>query len=129
MVAVAAFSQCAPAVEELTLAIPFKCNAYVTPLDPASKETPSFANSVIANGYSLPNDAEMIAGAWLPEYQQQEPHQISVFFWTAYAGELHFGLRAEDVPAGVAELKVKCCGKSFKLKVSDADASKDYYVG
>ena len=101
MTAVAAFTQCAPAIEELTLEIPFKCNAYVTPLDPASKETPSFANSVIANGYSLPNDAEMIAGAWLPEYQQQEPHQISVFFWTAYAGELHFGLRAEDVPAGV----------------------------
>ena len=127
--AMVAFSQCAPAVEDLTLAIPFKCNAYVTPLDPASKITPSFANSIIANGYSLPNDAEMVAGAWLPEYQQQEPHQISVFFYTAYSGELHFGLRAEDVPAGVAELKVKCCGKEFDLEVSDADASKDYYVG
>ena len=70
------FTQCTPAVEELTLTIPFKCNAYVTPLDPASKVTPSFANKIIANGYSLPNDAEMIPGAWLPEYQQQEPHQI-----------------------------------------------------
>ena len=53
------FSQCSPAVEELTLNIPFKCNAYVTPLDPTSKVTPSFANNIIANGYSLPNDAEL----------------------------------------------------------------------
>ncbi|MBQ8544476.1 MAG: DUF3472 domain-containing protein [Alistipes sp.] len=129
LTAVATFSQCAPKVEELTLAIPFKCNAYVTPLDPASKETPAFANDIIANGYSLPNDAEMVAGAWLTEYQEQTPHQISVFFYTAYTGELHIGLRAADVPEGVAELKVKCCGKSFNLKVDSADASKDYYVG
>ena len=32
MTTVAAFTQCAPSVEELTLEIPFKCNAYVTPL-------------------------------------------------------------------------------------------------
>ena len=128
MTAVAAFTQCAPAIEELTLEIPFKCNAYVTPLDPASKETPAFANKIIANGYSLPNDAEMVAGAWLPEYQQT-PHQISVFFYTAFTGELHLGLRAADVPEGVAQLKVKCCGKSFNLKVASTDESKDYYVG
>ena len=123
------FTQCTPAMEELTLAIPFKCNAYVTPLDPTSKVTPSFANKIIANGYSLPNDAEMIAGAWLPEYQQQEPHQVSVYFYTAFTGDLHLGLRAFNVPAGVSELKVKCEGKSFNLKVADTDTSKDYYVG
>ena len=124
------FTQCTSAVEEpLTLAIPFKCNAYVTPLDPASKVTPSFADKIIANGYDLPNDAEMIPGAWLPKYQQQEPHQISVFFYTAYTGDLHIGLRAANVPTGVSELKVKCGGKSFDLKVSDTDADKDYYVG
>ena len=39
--AMTAFSQCSPAIEELTLNIPFKCNAYVTPLNPASKVTPS----------------------------------------------------------------------------------------
>ena len=124
-----AFSQCSPAVEELPLNIPFKCNAYVTPLDPASKVTPSFANKIIANGYSLPNDAEMIPGAWLPEYSEKEPHQVSVFFYTAFTGDLHLGLRASDVPAGVSQLKVKCCGKSFDLKVSDTDKSKDYYIG
>lgn len=124
------FTQCTSAVEEpLTLAIPFKCNAYVTPLDPTSKVTPSFADKIIANGYDLPNDAEMIPGAWLPKYQQQEPHQISVFFYTAYTGDLHIGLRAANVPTGVSELKVKCGGKSFDLKVSDTDADKDYYVG
>ena len=124
------FTQCTSAVEEpLTLAIPFKCNAYVTPLDPTSKVTPSFADKIIANGYDLPNDAEMIPGAWLPKYQQQEPHQISVFFYTAYTGDLHIGLRAANVPTGVSELKVKCDGKSFDLKVSDTDADKDYYVG
>ena len=124
------FTQCTSAVEEpLTLAIPFKCNAYVTPLDPTSKVTPSFADKIIANGYDLPNDAEMILGAWLPKYQQQEPHQISVFFYTAYTGDLHIGLRAANVPTGVSELKVKCGGKSFDLKVSDTDADKDYYVG
>ena len=123
------FTQCTPAAEELTLAIPFKCNAYVTPLDPTSKVTPSFADKIIANGYDLPNDAEMIPGAWLPKYQQQEPHQISVFFYTAYTGDLHIGLRAANVPTGVSELKVKCGGKSFDLKVSDTDADKDYYVG
>ena len=124
------FTQCTSAVEEpLTLAIPFKCNAYVTPLDPASKVTPSFTDKIIANGYDLPNDAEMIPGAWLPKYQQQEPHQISVFFYTAYTGDLHIGLRAANVPTGVSELKVKCGGKSFDLKVSDTDADKDYYVG
>ena len=124
------FTQCTSAVEEpLTLAIPFKCNAYVTPLDPASKVTPSFADKIIANGYDLPNDAEMIPGAWLPKYQQQEPHQISVFFYTAYTGDLHIGLRATNVPTGVSELKVKCGGKSFDLKVSDTNADKDYYVG
>ena len=124
------FTQCTSAVEEpLTLAIPFKCNVYVTPLDPASKVTPSFADKIIANGYDLPNDAEMIPGAWLPKYQQQEPHQISVFFYTAYTGDLHIGLRAANVPTGVSELKVKCGGKSFDLKVSDTDADKDYYVG
>ena len=124
------FTQCTSAVEEpLTLAIPFKCNAYVTPLDLASKVTPSFADKIIANGYDLPNDAEMIPGAWLPKYQQQEPHQISVFFYTAYTGDLHIGLRAANVPTGVSELKVKCGGKSFDLKVSDTDADKDYYVG
>ena len=124
------FTQCTSAVEEpLTLAIPFKCNAYVTPLDPTSKVTPSFADKIIANGYDLPNDAEMIPGAWLPKYQQQEPHQISVFFYTAYTGDLHIGLRATNVPTGVSELKVKCGGKSFDLKVSDTDADKDYYVG
>ena len=124
------FTQCTSAVEEpLTLAIPFKCNAYVTPLDPVSKVTPSFADKIIANGYDLPNDAEMIPGAWLPKYQQQEPHQISVFFYTAYTGDLHIGLRVANVPTGVSELKVKCGGKSFDLKVSDTDADKDYYVG
>lgn len=124
------FTQCTSAVEEpLTLAIPFKCNAYVTPLDPTSKVTPSFADKIIANGYDLPNDAEMIPRAWLPKYQQQEPHQISVFFYTAYTGDLHIGLRAANVPTGVSELKVKCGGKSFDLKVSDTDADKDYYVG
>ena len=124
------FTQCTSAVEEpLTLAIPFKCNAYVTPLDPTSKVTPNFADKIIANGYDLPNDAEMIPGAWLPKYQQQEPHQISVFFYTAYTGDLHIGLRAANVPTGVSELKVKCGGKSFDLKVSDTDADKDYYVG
>ena len=124
------FTQCTSAVEEpLTLAIPFKCNAYVTPLDPTSKVTPSFADKIIANGYDLPNDAEMIPGAWLPKYQQQEPHQISVFFYTAYTGDLHIGLRAANVPTGVSELKVKCGEKSFDLKVSDTDADKDYYVG
>lgn len=126
---VAGFSQCAPAVEEFTLTIPFKCNGYVTPLDPESKLTPDFANKIIANGYSLPNDAEMIAGGWLPKYQEQTPHQVSIFFYTAFTGHLHIGLRAEDVPQGVAELKVKCCGKSFNLKVADTDAQKDYYVG
>ena len=124
------FTQCTSAVEEpLTLAIPFKCNAYVTPLDPASKVTPSFSDKIIANGYDLPYDAEMIPGAWLPKYQQQEPHQISVFFYTAYTGDLHIGLRVANVPTGVSELKVKCGGKSFDLKVSDTDADKDYYVG
>lgn len=127
-----AFTQCSnttPSTEELTLAIPFKCNAYVTPLDPDSKVTPSFANNIIANGYSLPNDAEMIAGGWLPSYTQQEPHQVSVFFYTAFTGELNIGLRAADVPAGTSHLKVKCCGESFDLQVSDSDKSKDYYIG
>lgn len=126
---IATLTQCSPKPEELTLAIPFKCNAYVTPLDPMSKTTPSFANKIIANGYSLPNDAEMIPGAWFPEYQRQEPHQVSVFFYTAFTGDLHLGLRASDVPEGVSEFKVKCCGKSFDLKMTGADDSKDYYIG
>lgn len=124
-----ALAGCKPSVQELSLEIPFKCNAYVTPLDPASKVTPSFANNIIANGYSLPNDAEMIPGAWLPSYQQEEAHQVSVYFYTAFTGKLQLGLRAADVPQGESVLKVKCCGQSFTLKVSDADAEKAYYIG
>ncbi|MBO5785488.1 MAG: hypothetical protein J6R05_05415, partial [Bacteroidaceae bacterium] len=105
-----ALAGCKPSVQELSLEIPFKCNAYVTPLDSASKVTPAFANNIIANGYSLPNDAEMIPGAWLPSYQQEVAHQVSVYFYTAFTGKLQLGLRAADVPQGESVLKVKCCG-------------------
>ena len=46
-------------VEDLTLSVPFKSNAYVTPLDKSSKQTPAFADKIIANSYSDPQDAEM----------------------------------------------------------------------
>ncbi len=115
--------------KELSLAIPFKCNSYVTPVDRSSKVTPEFADNIIANGYGRADDAEMIAGGWLPQYQQQMEHQVSVFFYTAHSGEMHLALQAAHVPEGMSVMKVKCCGKTFKLKIRSTDNREQYYLG
>ncbi len=112
-----------------TLTIPLKCNSYVTPVDARSKVTPHFADNIIANGYGRADDAEMIAGGWLPQYQQQMEHQVSVFFYTAYSGEMHLALQASHVPEGESVMRVKCCGKTFKLKIRSTDKQNAYYLG
>ncbi|MBQ1227157.1 MAG: hypothetical protein IIX79_03625, partial [Alistipes sp.] len=56
--AMLAISCATGSVEDLTLTVPFKSNAYVTPLDKSSKQTPAFADKIIANSYSDPQDAE-----------------------------------------------------------------------
>ena len=123
-------SACATgSVEDLTLSIPFKSNGYVTPLDKASKQTPKCANQIIANSYSDPQDAEMKAGSWKAEYYAQEPHQLSIYFYTAHSGKLKLGLKATQSTEGVSKLNVKIGSESHTLTVKSGAESADYYVG
>ncbi|MBR6672751.1 MAG: hypothetical protein IKL17_07145, partial [Alistipes sp.] len=89
-IALVAFAACSDAgkIEQLTLSIPFKCNAYVTPLDADSKTPPQFADKIIVNNSRSKQDAEMTPGSWKAEYATQEPHQISMYFYTAHTGKL-----------------------------------------
>jgi hypothetical protein len=76
-----------------SLFIPFVSNGYVTPLDPTSKESPSFANEIILNhGPNMINDGEMIPNGWQKKFVEAEPHQLSVFFYTAYTGTIDLDL-------------------------------------
>ena len=68
-----ALAGCKPSVQELSLEIPFKCNAYVTPLDSASKVTPAFANNIIANGMATP--AQFAAPKGTSEYIEGAPEK------------------------------------------------------
>lgn len=116
-------------IEALTLSIPFKCNAYVTPLDVDSKTPPKFADKIIVNNSRSKQDAEMTPGSWKAEYATQEPHQISMYFYTAHTGKLGLALRAIQSDAGESVLKVSIGQKSKNIKVKDDAKSDTYYVG
>lgn len=116
-------------IEALTLSIPFKCNAYVTPLDVDSKTPPKFADKIIVNNSRSKQDAEMTPGSWKAEYATQEPHQISMYFYTAHTGKLGLALRAVQSDAGESVLKVSIGQKSKNIKVKNDAKSDTYYVG
>ena len=116
-------------IEALTLSVPFKCNAYVTPLDVESKTPPKFADKIIVNNSRRDNDAEMTPGSWKAEYKEQEPHQISMYFYTAHTGKLGLALRAAQSDAGESTLKVSIGAKSKTIKVKSDAKSDTYYVG
>lgn len=116
-------------IEALTLSIPFKCNAYVTPLDVDSKTPPKFADKIIVNNSRSKQDAEMTPGSWKAEYATQEPHQISMYFYTAHTGKLGLALRAIQSDAGESVLKVSIGQKSKNIKVKNDAKSDTYYVG
>ena len=116
-------------IEQLTLSIPFKCNAYVTPLDVDSKTPPKFADKIIVNSSRRADDAEMTPGSWKAEYKDQEPHQISMYFYTAYTGKLGLALRAVQSDKGESVLKVSIGQKSKTIKVKSGAESDTYYVG
>jgi len=126
-----AFAACSDAgkIEQLTLSIPFKCNAYVTPLDADSKTPPQFADKIIVNNSRSKQDAEMTPGSWKAEYATQEPHQISMYFYTAHTGKLGLALRAIQSDAGESVLKVSIGQKSKNIKVKNDAKSDTYYVG
>lgn len=115
-------------MDDLTLMVPFKCNAYVTPLDPLSKTPPSFANQIIVNKSQDPYDAEMTKGSWKASYYKQEPHQISIFFYSANVGNLKLGLMANQTEEGESELKVKIGSQSHSISFKDG-AETEKYVG
>ena len=120
LLAVAIVTACGkPAVQqesELSLTIPFKCNGYVTPLDVTSKQTPACADLIIHNSYSNPHDAEMVVDGWKKSLVESDPHQISIYFYTAYTGKIDLGFVASS--AGDATLDVKVEGKSHRVKVA-----------
>lgn len=130
-IALVAFAACSDAgkIEQLTLSIPFKCNAYVTPLDADSKTPPQFADKIIVNNSRSKQDAEMTPGSWKAEYATQEPHQISMYFYTAHTGKLGLALRAIQSDAGESVLKVSIGQKSKNIKVKNDAKSDTYYVG
>lgn len=128
-IAMLAISCATGSVEDLTLSVPFKSNAYVTPLDKSSKQTPAFADKIIANSYSDPQDAEMKEGSWKAEYYAQQPHRISIYFYTSHSGELQLGLRAKQSAEGVSKLNVMIGSESYPLTVKSGAEQEDYYVG
>lgn len=131
MIATIAFVACSDAgkIDNLTLSIPFKCNTYVTPLDADSKVTPSFANEIIVNSSRRADDAEMTAGSWKAEFKEKEPHQLSMYFYTAHTGKLGLALRAVQSDEGESVLKVSIGEKSKTIKVKSGAKSDTYYVG
>ncbi|MBQ3148110.1 MAG: DUF3472 domain-containing protein [Alistipes sp.] len=131
MIATLSLLACSDAgkIEQLTLSIPFKCNAYVTPLDADSKTPPQFADKIIVNNSRSKQDAEMTPGSWKAEYATQEPHQISMYFYTAHTGKLGLALRAVQSDAGESVLKVSIGQKSKNIKVKNDAKSDTYYVG
>lgn len=131
MIATLSLLACSDAgkIEALTLSIPFKCNAYVTPLDVDSKTPPKFADKIIVNNSRSKQDAEMTPGSWKAEYATQEPHQISMYFYTAHTGKLGLALRAVQSDAGESVLKVSIGQKSKNIKVKNDAKSDTYYVG
>ena len=130
-IAMVAFAACSNAakIEQLTLSIPFKCNAYVTPLDAESKTPPKFADKIIVNSSRRADDAEMLPGSWKAEYKEQEPHQISMYFYTAHTGKLGLALRAVQSDEGMSVLKVSIGAESKTIKVKSGAESDAYYVG
>ena len=112
-----------------SLFIPFASNGYVTPLDPTSKESPSFADEIILNhGPNMINDGEMIPNGWQKKFVESEPHQLSVFFYTAYTGtiDLDFVVRYaySDATLCVENLPRTCLGRDSSdiLALLSADA-------
>ena len=127
--AVAACGKPAPQdASELSLTIPFKCNGYVTPLDAASKQTPACADLIIHNSYSNPNDAEMVVDGWKKSLVESEPHQVSVFFYTALTGQINLGLMVASAQ-GNAVLDVKIEGKNQRVNVPASASQQFCYVG
>ena len=127
--AVAACGKPAPQdASELSLTIPFKCNGYVTPLDAASKQTPACADLIIHNSYSNPNDAEMVVDGWKKSLVESEPHQVSVFFYTALTGQIDLGLMVASAQ-GNAVLDVKIEGKNQRVSVPASTLPQFCYVG
>ena len=113
----------------ITVAIPLRCNAYVTPADKASRRAPSFADRIIVNNSGRDDDGAMDGiDCWKSSYYTQEKHAISFYFYTSHTGVLHLGLRARQGGDGESALKIACNGRSRTVKVSGA-AVKDYYAG
>lgn len=106
-----------------SLTIPFKSNAFVTPLDSTSRVTPSCANSIINRDL-----AEMITDGWKHSFVESEPHQISIFFHTALVGEIDLGFVASSA-VGEAALDVKINGKSYRVNTTTSNEAKFYYAG
>lgn len=113
---------------ELSLTIPFKCNGYVTPLDAESKQTPACADQIIHNGYNNPFDAEMVAEGWLKSLVENEPHQVSIYFYTAFTGKIDLGLVVAS-SAGDAVLDVQIDGKSHRVNVAASAEQQFCYAG
>lgn len=113
---------------EKMLTIPFKCNGYVTPLDASSKQTPSCANLIVHNDYNNPHDAEMVVDGWKREYVEAEPHQLSIFFYTAHTGYLDLSLVVGSV-AGNASLDVEVESKTRRVEVVASRGEHTCYVG
>lgn len=113
---------------EMSLTIPFKCNGYVTPLDAESKQTPQCANQIVHNGYNNPHDAEMVVDGWKKEFVEAEPHQLSIFFYTAHTGHLDLSLVVGSA-VGEASLDVEVEGKTHRAKVAASAEEQTCYVG
>lgn len=116
-------------LKNITVAIPFRCNAYVTPVEAGSRRAPSFADRIIVNDSRRSDDAAMDGhDCWKKSYYRQEPHRISFYFYTSHTGVLHLGLRALQSGAGKSKLKVACNGRSRTVEVGGGTLA-DYYAG
>lgn len=111
-----------------TLTIPLKCNAYVTPLDAESKQTPACADQIIYNKAGRSNDAEMVVDGWKSALVEQEPHQISIFFYTAYEGSIDLDLIISS-SLGDAVLDVEVNGKTNRVEVESSSQEQVCYAG
>lgn len=107
-----------------SLIIPFRCNGYVTPLDPNLTDSPACADEIVLDGGAkMVNHGEMMS--WPPIY---EPHQISIFFYTAYKGVIDLDLVISRSYAD-ASLSVEIEGTTQEVLVKDSQKNVVCNVG
>jgi hypothetical protein len=69
----------------------------------------------------------MVVDGWKKSLVESEPHQISIYFYTAHTGKIDLGFIASSV--GDATLDVKVEGKSHRVKVATSPSSQFWYAG